>query len=54
MLADAVAQLSEGPEAPVARMTREAQHLMRRGVVYIAALGGAAIVLWWIGSFLHR
>ncbi len=54
MLGDAVAQLSEGPESPIQRMTREAQHLVRRGVLYVAALGGAAMVLWWIGSFVHR
>jgi len=54
MLGDAVAQLSDGPDAPVQRITRKAQHLMRRGVLYVAALGGTAMVAWWIGSFIHR
>jgi hypothetical protein len=54
VLRDAVAQLSEGPEAPVTRLTGQARHFMRRSAVYLAAMGGAAIILFWIRSSRHK
>lgn len=54
MLADVVTQLSAGPEAPIPRLTGQARHLMRRGFAYVAMFTGAAMLLWWLGSFVHR
>jgi hypothetical protein len=54
VLGDAVAQLTEGPEAPVPRLTGQARHLMRRSAVYAAAIGGSAMLLWWIGSLVRK
>ncbi len=54
MLGDAVAQLSEGPQAPITRLTGQAQHLMRRGLTYVALLGGGGMLLWWLGSFARK
>lgn len=55
MLGDAVAQLSVGPEAPIAKLNGQARSLMRSGLAYGAALAGVLMLLWWLGaSFLHR
>lgn len=40
ILADATAQLSEGPDAPIARITRQARHLASRGGMYLGVLAG--------------
>jgi hypothetical protein len=44
MLADAVTQLSDGPEAPVARVTRRARRLGRRGARYLGVLAGIILL----------
>jgi hypothetical protein len=50
MLADAVAQLTEGPRAPVARLRRQARDLGRRASTYVAVLAGTGTLLWWLGA----
>jgi hypothetical protein len=54
LLGDAVTQLSVGPQAPIPRITGEARSMMRRGFAYVALFAGAAMLLWWLGSFAHR
>ncbi len=54
MLSDAVTELSEGPEAPIARLTGRARHLLRSGLAYVAVFVVAITLLWWIGSFVRR
>jgi hypothetical protein len=54
IVADAVTQLSDGPEAPIPRLRAEASHIVRRGVAYVAALGAAAMLLWGIRALLHK
>jgi hypothetical protein len=54
MLSDAVTQLSVGPEAPMAKLTGQARGLMRSGLTYVALLAGGGMLLWWLGSFVHR
>ena len=54
MLGDAVTRLSDGPQAPVAKLAGEARHLLRTGAIYVAALTGGGMLLWWLGSFVHR
>jgi hypothetical protein len=44
MLADAVAQLSEGPDAPVARITRRARHLAGRAATYLGVLAALVVL----------
>jgi hypothetical protein len=52
MLGDTLVQLSEGPEAPIARVTRQARHLARRSALYVGLLGGGGVFLWWLGSLV--
>lgn len=54
MLSDAVTQLSVGPEAPMARLTGQARSLLRSGLTYVALLAGGGMLVWWLGSFVHR
>jgi hypothetical protein len=54
MLSDAVADLSQGPEAPIPRLTGQARHFMRTGLAYLVVFLGAVTVLWWFGSFVRR
>jgi hypothetical protein len=54
MLGDAVTELSEGPQAPLARLTGGARHFMRTGIAYVAAFAGAVTLLWWLGSVVRR
>ncbi len=54
MLGDAVAQLSEGPDAPIVQLTSRARNLMHRGVTYLALFGGAAAVVWWLGALIRK
>jgi len=54
VVGDAVMQLSEGPEAPVARLTGQARHLLKSSLAYAAALAGALMVFWWIASLVRR
>lgn len=54
MLNDAVAELSEGPDSALARVTRRGQELALRAVLYVALLGGGGMVLWWLSSFVRR
>jgi hypothetical protein len=52
MLADAVAQLWEGPDAPVGRIVRRARHLAARGAPYVGVLAAIVFVprlLGWRG-----
>jgi hypothetical protein len=46
MLSDAIVQLCDGPESPVARLTEHARHLARRGLLCMGLLGGAGALLW--------
>lgn len=48
------ADFSEGPEAPVARLTGQARHLLKSSLAYAAALAGALMVFWWIASLVRR
>jgi hypothetical protein len=50
VIADAVAQLSEGPDAPVARMIGRARQVARRCTLYVGVLVGVGALLWLIGS----
>jgi hypothetical protein len=50
MLADAVAQLFEGPRAPVARLRRQARDVARRASTVLAVLAGTGTVLWWLSA----
>jgi hypothetical protein len=54
MLGDAIAELSEGPQAPIARLTGGARQFMRTGLTYAAVFAGAVTLLWWLGSFVRR
>jgi hypothetical protein len=54
VLGDAITRLSEGPQAPIANVTRQTRQLMLGGLTYAALLAGALIVVWWLGSFLVR
>lgn len=54
VLSDAVTHLADGPEAPIRRLRNEARHMVRRGALYVAALGGAATIAWWVGSLVRR
>jgi hypothetical protein len=52
MLADVVAQLSEGPDAPVERIVRRARHLAGRAATYVGVLAAVVVVprlLGWRG-----
>jgi hypothetical protein len=50
MLGDTLAQLSVGPEAPVARLTRGARHLAARGALYAGVVGCAGVFVWWLAA----
>jgi hypothetical protein len=50
MLGDAIAQLSEGPRAPLPRVTHKLAQLARRGAVAVALLGGGGMLLSRLGS----
>jgi hypothetical protein len=45
MLGDSVAQLTEGPDAPVARLMSGARHVARNGAVYAGLLAGAVLLV---------
>jgi hypothetical protein len=45
VVSDAVVQLCEGPDSPVARLTGRARRLARRGLLCVGLLGGGAL-LW--------
>jgi hypothetical protein len=44
MLSDALVQLCEGPDSPVARLTGRARRLARRGLLCVGLLGAGALV----------
>lgn len=52
MLNDAVAQLTEGAQSPIAKVTRQARQLTRGAVLCAGLIGGAGI-LFWLGSSLR-
>jgi hypothetical protein len=52
--ADAVAQLSGGPNAPLVRAAREARRLARRGLLYVGLLGAGSFLVWRLGWAPHR
>lgn len=54
MLSDALAQLSEGSQAPIPKLTRQVERLARRGVVTVGLLGAAGMVLWWLGALASK
>jgi len=47
---DLVAQLSEGPDAPVPRMARRARTFARHGAIYLAVLVALAVLVWLLRS----
>jgi hypothetical protein len=46
ILSDALVRLTEGPQAPVAKVKR----LVGRGVILLGLIAGSAVLLWWLGS----
>jgi hypothetical protein len=54
MLADAIAQLSSGPDAPIPRVTQKARHLARRGTLYVGLVGGVATLLFGLGRLVRK
>ena len=54
MLRDAVIQLSEGPQAPLARLTGQTRHVLRTGLTYAAVLAGGVMLVRWLGSLSRR
>lgn len=46
MLSDALVQLYEGPESPIATLTARARQLARRGLLCVGLLAGAGALLW--------
>jgi hypothetical protein len=54
MLSDAVTELSQGPEAPIAKLRGRARHFLRTGVATVALCVGAVTAVWWIGSVVRR
>ena len=50
MVADLVAQLSEGPDSPIARMARPARQIARRGAMYLGALAVIGVLVWLLRS----
>ena len=54
LISDAVALLSEGPQAPVARIRREVSELARRGGTYLGALAVVGLLAWGLGSRVRR
>jgi hypothetical protein len=50
IIADAVASLSEGPDAPITKVVGRTRHLARRGAVYAGVLLGLGGLLWLSGS----
>jgi hypothetical protein len=50
VIADTVAHLSEGSDAPLARAMDRARHVARRGTVVLGALVGVGVLLWLGGS----
>ena len=54
LISDAVALLSEGPQAPVARIRREVSDLARRGGTYLGALAVVGLLAWGLGSRVRR
>ena len=51
IVGDAILRLTEGPQAPLTRVTREIKQLAVRGALYVGLLAGAAVLLlWWLGS----
>jgi hypothetical protein len=54
MVADAVDRLTEGPQAPLARVKRQARHVVRRASANLAVLAAAGSFLWWLGARARR
>jgi hypothetical protein len=55
MVGDALVQLTEGPHAPIPRMTHKVQKVARVGLVSMALLSGAgALTLWLSSGSRHR
>jgi hypothetical protein len=50
VVSDAVAQLSEGPDAPVARLMQGARRAALRGTVVVGSLACVGILLWLLGA----
>lgn len=46
IMGDTLVRLTEGPDAPVAKLRR----LAGRGALYVGLLAGAAVLVWWLGS----
>ena len=54
LMSDALKELSQGPEAPIARLTGRARHVFRAGLAWVAIFVGALTALWMIGLFVRR
>ena len=50
VIADAIAQATVGPDAPLSRVMGRARHIVRRGAVYLGVLVGVGVLLWLVGS----
>jgi hypothetical protein len=54
MMSDAVARLTEGPQAPLPKLTREAGRLAWRGMLCIGLLGTVGLLVLRPGSVVRR
>jgi hypothetical protein len=54
LMSDALKELSQGPEAPIARLTGRARHVFRASLAWVAIFVGALTALWMIGLFVRR
>jgi len=54
MLSDAVAQLSQGPQSPVARLAQRGRHLARHGAILVGLLAGSGVLIWWVSGLIRR
>ncbi len=54
MLSDGVAQLTEGPDAPLARVRRRARHVAARGAPYLGVLAALIVLPRLVGARARR
>jgi hypothetical protein len=54
MLSDAATQLLDGPQAPVARLRRQARDLVGRASTDLAVLAATGTFVWWLGARARR
>jgi len=54
LLGDAIERLAEGPDAPIPRLAGAARRVLRQGLALVAVVGGAGVLLWWLGPRARR